>query len=457
MARRKQTETFDPLTEVGGVGLKRSGGYVIEEFHPKLRGTKAMQVYREMYDNDAVVGAAFYAIDILLRGATWRTEPADESPRAQEVADFVDGCFDDMTNTHSDWMQEVLSCGPYGWARFEEVFKRRNGYNDDSGLSSRFKDGKLGISKLAFRAQDSLVRWQFGEHDKVLGMWQRPSTGAAEVFIPTRKSISFVVRGAKGSPEGRSMLRNGYRAWYMKKRLEEVEAIGLERDLGGFPVMEVPPELLKSTKDAATQASYDVFKSLVKGVRVDDQMGALVPSEFTKDGKPSQYRFRLMSAGSRNSAAVQAAIQRYDKLLAMTVLANFLFMGMDQVGSFSLHASATDLFAVGLGTILDTIEQEENRKLVPDLCRLNGFPQELWPKRKHGDVETIPLTEIATYINTLVGSGVLTPDEKLENHVRELAALPAMAEGEGTGHELDMLPDNVVPVVEPIDEPAPAA
>jgi hypothetical protein len=60
----------NPNVELGSTGLKRSAGYISEEFLPALRGRKAVQVYREMADNDPVVGALLFAVDRLLRQIT---------------------------------------------------------------------------------------------------------------------------------------------------------------------------------------------------------------------------------------------------------------------------------------------------------------------------------------------------------------------------------------------------
>jgi len=443
---------FELMTEIGGVGLKRSGGWLNEEFLPKLSGNRAQSVFREMYDNDPIIGASCYAVDILLRGAPWHTEPADDSPQALECSDFVDSCFNDMTITHSDWLQQVLSCVPYGWVFFEQCFKERRGENDDSELTSKYNDGRLGFSKLALRSQDSMTRWEFDDNDRVLGLWQRPNWNVNEVFIPARKSVSFVLRGQKNSPEGRSMLRSAYRPWFFKKRLEEIEAIGLERDLNGYPVMQVPPALLRPAADlTADQASaLAAVKAFVTGIRVDDRMGGLLPSEVDREGNPTGYKLVLLSTGSRNAGAIQASIVRYEQRMAMTFLAGWLMMGMDKVGSYSLHSSATDLFGAGLGSMLDTIEQGVNETLVANLCKLNGFRSELWPKRKHGDVETMPLSEIAGFISSMVGSGVVVPDKKLEEYARELGTLPAIDEETQSMRDMvDMLPEGVQAVVEP--------
>ena len=58
----------------------------------------------------------------------------------------------------------------------------------------------------------------------------------------------------------------------------------------------------------------------------------------------------------------------------MSALAEFIMLGTDRHGSFSLVESKTDLFAIALGTILDSIEEVFNRFAIPRLWQLNGVP-----------------------------------------------------------------------------------
>ena len=69
------------LRELGVTGLKRTGGYLDEEFLPQLRGRKAVQVYKEMSENEPLVGALLFAIDRLLRNLEWRVEPGGKTIR----------------------------------------------------------------------------------------------------------------------------------------------------------------------------------------------------------------------------------------------------------------------------------------------------------------------------------------------------------------------------------------
>ena len=57
---------------------------------------------------------------------------------------------------------------------------------------------------------------------------------------------------------------------------------------------------------------------------------------------------------------------------------------------------------------------------------LNGIPVQNYPKLEYGDIETPDLNELAGALNSLVGAGVLTPDDALEDYVREYGNLPAV-------------------------------
>src|SRR5438309_1861333 len=69
-----------PYQELGVSGLKRWSGYVEEEFLPALRGRKAIQIYKEMSENDAMVGALLFSIDMLIRAVDWHVQPASSAP-----------------------------------------------------------------------------------------------------------------------------------------------------------------------------------------------------------------------------------------------------------------------------------------------------------------------------------------------------------------------------------------
>ena len=229
------------FTETGVTGLRRAGGHVHEEFLTQLAGYRAIQIYREMRENDPIIGAIFYAIDKLLRQVSWRVQPASSSLEDVRAAKFIESCMKDMSMTWEDTISEILSMLTYGFSYHEIVYKKRNGMEVSGEARSKYSDGLIGWRKIPIRAQETRQQWEFDEAGGIRGMTQSAAPDYTLHFIPIEKALLFRTTTNKNNPEGRSILRNAYRPWYFKRRIEEIEAIGIERDLAGFPIMYVDP------------------------------------------------------------------------------------------------------------------------------------------------------------------------------------------------------------------------
>ena len=237
----------NPLHELGDTGLKRAAGYIDEEFLPALRGRKAVKVFREMSLNDPTVAALLFAIEQLLRQVEWTVVSEDQTPEGQQAVEFLESCMDDMSHTWSDMVAEALSFIVYGWSWHEIVYKKRVGpWETDPSKRSKHTDGMFGWRKIPIRSQETLLRWIFDEDGGVKAMVQMPPPSYSQRIIPIDRSLLFRARQSKGNPEGISLLRGAYRPWFFKKRLEEFEAIGVERDLAGMPVARVPADYMKA-------------------------------------------------------------------------------------------------------------------------------------------------------------------------------------------------------------------
>jgi len=73
---------MDTFIETGKTGLNRWGGTVEEEWLPDLQGMKAIKKYKEMRDNDPIIGAILFAIKMLCRQADWHVESSDQNVEA---------------------------------------------------------------------------------------------------------------------------------------------------------------------------------------------------------------------------------------------------------------------------------------------------------------------------------------------------------------------------------------
>lgn len=412
----------NPLTELGTTGLKRWGGYVGEEWLTDLQGIKGIKVYQQMSDDDPIVGAFLFAIKMLCRKVTWRVDRVSSGLVDQEAADFLNSCLGDMSASLHDTITEILSFLVFGWSYHEIVYKRRQGDNRDPSKRSKYDDGRYGWRKLPTRSQSSLLEWDFDDEGGVQGMWQLPPPDYQRRYIPIERALLFRTESAKGSPEGRSILRNAYRPWKYKKNIEIIEGIGIERDLAGLPVAWVPPNIISDKEEVQT---LNAFKALVTNIRRDEQEGIVMPLVYDENGN-KLYDLTLLSTGGRRQFETGDIIQRYDSRIAQSVLADFILLGSQRVGSFALAASKTGIFTLALAAFLDEIEEVFNTHAIPRLFKLNGMSLKALPQLKHGDIEDVDLAELGDFISKLSGAGAaLFPNENLEQHLLTLANLPA--------------------------------
>lgn len=405
--------------EIGRVGQRRYGGIFYEEFLSELRGRKGAEVFTEMSNNDETIGAILFAIEMLVRQASWNVEPGGSTAKDREAAEFVKSCMDDMQQTWIDTISEILSFLTYGWSFHEIVYKRRMGRTKDNRTSSKYDDGLIGWMKLPIRSQETLYQWEYDDQDNLIGMTQMPPPDFGLITIPMNKAMLFRTRSRKDNPEGRSILRTAYRSWYFKRRIQEIEGIGIERDLAGLPVITMPEGMdIWDKDDEDMNAIRAGLEAMVKNIRRDSTEGLVLPFGYT---------FELTSTGGSRQFDTNSIIARYDTKISQTVLADFIQLGHESVGSFALSSDKTNLFSMAICAFLDIICQTFNSQGIPALIDINGdhFAGVTdYPRLTHGDIEDVDLATVATFIKDMTSIGVIIPDESLEDYVRQLGKLP---------------------------------
>jgi len=423
---------------IGSTGLRQYGGWVRDEFLPQLTGPQAARTFREMQDNSPTVGAIMFAIRQSMREVTWRVESADDSADARAGAEFAYSLMEDMSQSWPDFVSEMLSMLGYGFAPCEIVYKRRNGRAPHplAGRKthiSKFDDGLIGWAKLPLRSQDTVIKWFFDDEGEITGLTQQPWFGGL-IDIPIEKILLFRPAAHKNNPEGNSILRQAYRPWWFVKRLEEQEAIALER-MSGTPEYRVPAQLLKDAAagDTNAQASLAAFKNVVCNIRVDEQMGLVTPSDTFQNADGSQstipmYEFKYTTpVGSKASADFDTPIARHKLDIIASVLADFLQLGHSARGTQSLASTKVDLFLNATAAWLDAGADTLNCGLAR-LWAMNGFDAQTQPKFVPDVPQRQDLDTLSNFILRLSQSGMkLFPDPDLEDYIRDAAGLPEMS------------------------------
>lgn len=411
-------------SEPGYPGLHVYAGHVREEFIAELSGTRGIQVYEEMRRNDAIIGAMLLAAEQLIHNASVFIKPNLKNPadqKALEAADLVKTALYDMGETWTDVLSEILTMLPFGWAYTAVWHKKREGYKRNKWTSSTQNDGKYGWAGISLRGQSTLQSWKTNKKGRVQGMLQQGPPTYQLTYIPLSNAAHFRTKTEKDNPMGVSVLRNAWRAWYIKKDLEETEALGLSRDLTGVPVLKVPEGVdIWNSNDPNASATLERAEDMVSLSRLDQFHGMVLPFAW---------EFEVLNTPGQRAHNSDTVIQRWDQRIAVTLLADMLLIGHESVGSYALADQKSRLFAASLESYAARIAGVFNRDLIPRLMLLNGIPEEYWPYMEFGEVDMPNLKEFADFLKTCFDVGI-NIDESMALYARTIAGMPPPQHGD---------------------------
>lgn len=420
-----------------GVSSGTSGTFKSGEFLQELRGQRAINKYREMRDNSAVIGAVLYAVEQVLRDVDINVKPANDTPEAIKEAEFVKSVLSDMEHSLDDHVSEAVSFLWMGFSWFEVVYKRRGGLGTrDPKKRSKFSDGRLGVRKIVSRAPWTIDKFDIEDiTGKVLGVNQKGSYGTLkqDTLIPTTKSLYYRTTAIDNDPSGRSILRNAYTSYTYLTNMQSIEGIAVEREMHGIPIGRIPAEYLAADATDSQVAVRQQMEKVLADLKLNEQGYALLPSDLLLDqeGKSTGgvaarlIDIELITSNGNRNIDIGPIIDRYQHDIARSVLSEFLMLGSGSGGSYALSKSKTDLFLRALESYINTITDVLNKQLVETLWDLNGLPIETMPKIVAGDVAPHDLKELGSYLRNLNGANIDLSDEpEIINALLHTAELP---------------------------------
>lgn len=388
--------------ELGKTGLVEFSGQIQDDFLREMRGKEAFKRYDEMRRNSPIVGALLLANEQSIRKVSWKFsgEDGDEDPRVE----LLEEALANMSLSWNDHIIEALTMLPFGFSAFEIVYERVN--------------GKVLWRKFAPRGQDTVYQWKFDDKQGIEGFYQMSPPTYETKFLPIEKLLIYKTRVERGNPEGRSILRTAWIPYYYAKHIQQIEAIGVERDLAGMPVITLP-----MGADVSETDSSDLGKAqkIVRNVRNDEQAGITLPNGWT---------FELASTGGSRQFDTDKIIRRYEKNILTSALAQFLTLGQDGAGSLALSKDQTDFFTMSVNSVADIISETFTKYAIPRLLKLNGYDS-IGIKLEHtpaGDTDVVGLADILQKVG-----GMITWGGEDELWLRQLIGLP-----ERDPAELDM-------------------
>ena len=383
--------------EIGVGGVSYFHGFIdSDEFNKELTGSAGILNYDKMVRTDSQIAAILNAIDLNLLSASYNIEaPKSDEEAAKvtpEIIDFVrDNLF--VRINFEEFLRHALTSIWAGFSWFEKVLV--------------LEDGQIQLKKLASRLASTLYRWETDGNGELTGVIQRAQKDSRTQDIPiTREKIALFVFQKEGNNyEGRSILRPVWRHFLIKDAMYKIDAIRHERFAIGVPVITIP--------DMYDQNAMNMAKAIGKNWRGAEQSYVVMFPNWN---------IEIMQVKGAEALDIIPTIQHHNEEIAKSTLAQFINFGTTQTGSRALGDSAQEFFIdamEGMAKWVCSVIQDE---IIWPLVDLN-YPNEPRPEMVCADLGTVSLNELTRALR-VVGDMYITPDDKLEDHLRRRLDLP---------------------------------
>ena len=411
------------LPEVGRPGTQFLYGFLeSEEYVPELIGTRGLKTFEKMRRSDGMVAATLRGLKLPLLSATWEVVPASGETRDVEVAKRLEeDLFHGMSSSWPEHLRQVLTYLDLGFYVCEIVWEVA-------------PDGHYRFRKLAPRLQRTIAEWKLADDGGLTGVKQSVYTSSRfrSVDIEIEKLLVFVNEKEGANWAGKSVLRPAYKHWYIKDQLYRIQAIAADRHGVGITKVGLP-------ENADDSASLARAEDIGSAVRSHEQGYVALPYGWSFD----------IVGGAGRVMDVMPIIQHHDRMIAVSVLAQFLTLGERPEGSYALSEDQSSLFMMVERAVGDYVCDVHNRYLIPKWIAFNEPAGTKMPKLQVVGIETRNAERIITALAAAATAGLVTTDLALENSIRELANLPLLEERPAP-------PEPKPPVSPPAPPPAPA-
>lgn len=424
------------LGEAGFNGLRVLGGEILEECASELRWPQAIQTFKRMEKDGAIAPALAY-VEMMISRVDWTVKiPEGYEEELKDKAIFMRQCMNDMEHDFKSFIKQAVSFNRYGFAPVEKVFRQR--YRDKG---SQYNDGLIGIRKLPLRSQDSIDSWVFKNKGRDLaGLNQcvnipsnRATGNSVQVetnytednikFIPRKKFMLFRSGAIKNNPEGQSPLVGCWTAWKYKTAYQESEAISVAQDSNGFKVLYLPPQYMTADASEDNKAVFEHYKTVIKNMHQAKESGLILPLIVDDQGN-KMFEFEIKSVTGQKSYDTNAIIQRYTAEILTALFADFLSLGSNGSGSFSLAESKISVVEMAIQSKLDEIKTQLNFDLAKQLFSLNGWSTEVMPEWTYGEIGKVSMDEIGKFVQRVSAVSMMPKTPQVVNWIMEQANIP---------------------------------
>ncbi len=422
------------LAAIGFSGLQMFDGITTDEIHKELQWPYSAKTFKKMTYNTAI-NSSLTLYENLISKVNWRVVPPQEATEEEKnQTKFINECLEDMDTPFRQVIKDCLSSNVYGFAVLEKVFRRRN---KNSG--SMYNDNKFALKKIALRHAESIEKFIFDdEGNNVIGVKQYPISGSSWRYakrttpikpIPREKFLHITTGRNYGDPYGKSPLRDVYVAWRYMEVLSELEAVSVQKDLSGIPVIKIPASYLSADASPEQKAIYQNFCNMGRNLQVGSQTVVVLPSNVDEATRTPLFDVSLLSnEGGKKNFDLNEIKNFYQNQIYTGLSSDVLIMGQSSTGSFNLATVKNSLTGAAAEAMIDNICESFNRDVIRHLYELNGWDVSRACTLDYENLHNPDLDIISRFGQRLGATSMLPRTHDVINYFLGAAGLDPIAE-----------------------------
>lgn len=402
--KRNRNQNPKPdLSEVATDGLIATTPGIVRQYNPDIlvRRKGGLVIFDEMRHDDAVKFAL-----ILKKQATiapgFEIEPATDEPKNQEIAEFVEYAFNQMSGSINDVLMQILLALDYGFSISEIVWKMF-----DYGPHS----GKVGIKAIKSKKPHH-YDFETDEYSNILKnglIVSNMITGNQN--LPINKFLLYTHQKEFGNWYGISDLRPAYRHWWSKDAIIKFWNIYLERY--GQPI---------------TRGQYNTNDKTI----IDDMKAILknLQSKTSITHRKGQFDIDFLEPQRRSTADYKEALNFYNRSIARAILIPDRLGEAGETGAYSQAKVHFDIFLWVVKKLRqDIAEIVMEEQLIRRLVNFNYGEVDEYPRFRFNPLTDEQKVELAKAFTDAVQKGSVLPTLDDENHIRRILSFPEKEEG----------------------------
>jgi hypothetical protein len=388
--------------EIGSSGLREYSGFIEEAFAAELRWPACEPLYRRLLRSDPEMTMVRLTFGALARSQTidWELpeNPSDGDKQAQEFAQSV---TDDLADGVGSFLEKAATRVPFmGWGWWEVLPGLRDPKWKPPGeddWQSEYKDGRVGIRRLAWRDSSSFQGWDMSDNGRVRGMVQM-NFPHPSVTIPIENSLHLTF-GDADNPEGLALLEAVWRLERIKYGLEVIQGIGFEHAAGYLSV---------TAENGLTDQDKANIQAAARAI--------MTAQEGNYAAWPKGVTGELIDTPFGAAPAILESI-RYFGLLKLMVC-NMQWMALSSVSGSGSYAAMNDSSSMAVMTynaMMDGFAAQFDAQVGRRLFRWNQFPgMTRRPRAVIPHIEkVISLTELAAILRPLAETIPLGKEDQI--------------------------------------------